>query len=252
MQTAPETTLRVANSEQVTLSLNVDAPLLRVSLEPRFGEARGITLTDGAFVFPYYDDPDMVKVTWYGENGEKFKTYVEVVSRHYFDLDDLRLYGDNMDDFDELPEGVLYMARQAATEVVEQAAHRSWVHRIGRTKDFGHLFWLADNDVYQLLTEGYQLVSDCQVKPDGTAHVPFPVWVEYLYGMETIPAQVSRATLQLAAYMLRPSNRPLGATGESTDAGYIHFTTAGRDGATDIPEVNAAIIQFGRGERVLW
>ena len=67
-----------------------------------------------------------------------------------------------------------------------------------------------------------------------------------------MPEAVSRAVLELAAYMLRPSNRPIGATGESTDAGYIHFTTAGRDGATAIPEVNAAIQQFGAGERFLW
>ena len=67
-----------------------------------------------------------------------------------------------------------------------------------------------------------------------------------------MPAEVSRAVLELAAFMLRPSNRPVGATGESSDAGYIHFTTAGRDGATSIPEVNAAIEQFGWGRRCVW
>ena len=81
---------------------------------------------------------------------------------------------------------------------------------------------------------------------------PFPKWVEYTYGAEEMPAEVSRAVLELAAYTLRPSNRPIGATGESTDAGYIHFTTAGRDGATAIPEVNAAIETFGAGGRLLW
>lgn len=112
--------------------------------------------------------------------------------------------------------------------------------------------YLAHNDVCELLTDGYRLVSDCQVERDGSASRPFPVWVEYLYGRDRMPAQVSRAVLELAAYMLRPTNRPIGATGESTDAGYIHFTTAGRDGATDIPEVNAAIEQFGRGVRYVW
>ncbi len=252
MKTAPETTTRVANAETVSLSLDVSAPLLRVRLTPRLGEGRAIALEDGAFTFPYYDAPDVVKVEWYGEDGEKYNSYVEVVSRQYFDLDALKAYGDNQDDFDQLPEETLYAARQAATEVIEEAARRSWVHRIGRTKDYGHISYLEHNDVYQLLTDGYQLVSDCQVRNDHTHPQPYPVWVEYEYGADVMPAQISRAALELAAYMLRPSNRPLGATGESTDAGYIHFTTAGRDGATDIPEVNAAIGMFGRGARVLW
>lgn len=255
MLTAPETTTRIANSEAVSLSLDVDTPLSQVRLVPRFGGERVLPLVDGAFTFPHIEAPDSVKLEWLDENETKrFTSYVEVVSRHYFRLADIRCYGDGQDDFAAMSDDVLCKARQAATEVFEQGANRSFVHRIGRTKDYGRdrLLNLAHNDVYELLTDGYRLVSDCQIEPDGSVAQPFPVWVEYLYGADEIPAQVSRAVLELAAYMLRPSNRPVGATGESTDAGYIHFTTAGRDGATDIPEVNAAIEQFGRGERCLW
>lgn len=255
MLVTPETTVRIANSEALSLSLDVDVPLSGVKLVPRFGAERVLTLEDGSFVFPVLDAPDSVKIEWFGTDGGKlFTTYADVVSAHYFHLDALMGYGNGQDDFDELSDEVLYQARQAATEVFEQNANRSFVHRIGRTKDYGTqpMFYLAHNDVYELLTEGYRLMSDCQVEPDGTVAQPFPVWVEYLYGADQMPAQVSRAVLELAAYMLRPTNRPVGATGESTDAGYIHFTTAGRDGATDIPEVNAAIEQFGRGGRYVW
>lgn len=255
MLIAPETTVRVANSEAVLLKLDVDAVLAEARLVPRLGGERVLSLEEGAFTFPVLDAPDTVKVEWLGSDGSKlFTSYSEVVSTHYFRLEALKGYGGGQDDFDELADEALYQARQAATEVFEQNANRSFVHRIGRTKDYGrqNLLYLAHNDVYELLTDGYRLVSDCQTERDGTMPQPFPVWVEYLYGADRMPAQVSRAVLELAAYMLRPTNRPIGATGESTDAGYIHFTTAGRDGATDIPEVNAAIEQFGRGVRHVW
>lgn len=255
MLTAPETTTRVANSERIALSLDVDTSLSEVRLVPRFGGERVFPLDNGAFELPHMEAPDSVKLEWLDGDGSKlFTSYVEVVSRHYFKLDDLKGYGDGQDDFGGLADETLYQARQAAAEVFEESAHRSFVRRIGRTKDYGRekLLYLAHNDVYELLTEGYRLASDCQVESDGTAARPFPVWVEYLYGSDRMPAQVSRAVLELAAYMLRPTNRPIGATGESTDAGYIHFTTAGRDGATDIPEVNAAIQQFGREVRYVW
>lgn len=255
MLTAPETTTRIANSEAVSLSLDVDSSLSQVRLVPRFGGEQVLPLVDGAFDFPYIDAPDSVKLEWLDAEGRKlFTSYAEVVSTHYFRLAALKGYGDGQDDFDQLPDDLLYQARQAATEIFEENAHRAFVHRIGRTKDYGkeRLLYLVHNDVYELLTEGYRLASDCQVEPDGSVAQPFPVWIEYLYGCDQMPAQVSRAVLELAAYMLRPTNRPIGATGESTDAGYIHFTTAGRDGATDIPEVNAAIEQFGRGERFVW
>lgn len=175
-----------------------------------------------------------------------------MVSRHYFRLDALKGYGDGQDEFDKLPEETLFQARQAATDVFERNARRSFVARIGRTKDYGRerCVTLEHGDVRELLTEGYELASDCQAVP--VACFPRPCWVEYVYGYEELPAQVSRAVLELAAYMLRPSNRPIGATGESTDAGFIRFTTAGQDGATDIPEVNAAIEQFGRGANLVW
>ena len=251
MKVMPDTTIRVASSEAVSLELGVDAELGEVRLLPKFGEEIVLPLDDNAFDWPILAAPNAVTVEWRapGSDEAAFKTAVEVVSRHYFALDQLRGYGDGRDDFDALPEEKLWAARQAATDVFEEAAHRSFVARIGRAKDYGRDGLLAvDHDVREILTEGYFQASDSYLSR-GRSCKPFPRWVEYVYGAACMPAEVSRAVLELAAYTLRPSNRPIGATGESTDAGYIHFTTAGRDGATAIPEVNAAIAMFGAGER---
>ncbi len=254
MKVAPYTTIRVANSEAVSLELDVTAELGEVRLLPRFGDETVLPLDGNAFDWPILTAPNTVTVEWRAPGSEDaaFKTYAEVVPCHYFPLSALKGYGDGRDDFHELPDETLWAARQAATDVFEEAAHRSFVARIGRTKDYGRDGLLAaSHDLREILTEGYVQASDSYiVRTDACG--PFPKWAEYVYGAESIPAAVSSAVLDLAAYTLRPSNRPIGATGESTDAGYIHFTTAGRDGATAIPEVNAAIQAFGAGVRVLW
>lgn len=257
MRIVPDMHLRIANSEKVRISLDCDCDLEHVKLNPRFGENVRIDLEeDGSFDFPRFAAPDTVVIEWYEKKAKDpvFENTVDVVSRHYFTLEALRDYGDDRDDFDDLPEEALFMARQAATEVFERNAGRSFVHLIGRTKDFGFddLIQLEHGDVYELLSHGYQQVSDCQLVRLSNHCIPMPNWIEYLYGADSVPAEVSRAVLELAAYSLRPSNRPIGASGESTDAGYIHFTIAGRDGATSIPEVNAAIEQFGRGRQYAW
>ena len=256
MKVAPYTTIRVANSEAVSLELDVTADLGTVRLLPRFGEETVLPLDGKAFDWPTTEiaAPNAVIVEWRAPGSEDaaFRCYVEVVSRHYFPLDALKGYGDGRDDFEALPDETLWVARQAATDVFEEASHRSFVERIGRTKDYGRDGLLAaSHDLREVLTDGYAQESDSYLKRTGACG-PFPKWVEYIFGADEIPSAVSSAVLDLAAYTLRPSNRPIGATGESTDAGYIHFTTAGRDGATAIPEVNAAIQMFGAGERFAW
>lgn len=255
MRTMPDATARVANAEAASLELGVDAELAEVRLLPRDGGETVIALDGRAFDLPLMASPDVVTVEWRAPGSEEaaFTSYVEVVSRHYFALDQLKGYGDGRDDFGSLPDDTLAAARQAATDVFEEACGRSFVARIGRARDYGRgeLMHLPHHDVREVLTEGYAQASDSLLERlPGCG--PFPQWVEYVYGAQAMPAEVSRAVLDLAAYTLRPSNRPIGATGESTDAGYIHFTTAGRDGATAIPEVNAAIEMFGAGRLSLW
>lgn len=253
MKVYPDASLRLVAGDSMELQAGFTPA--RAVVTPTLGDPVEVAASDGSVVFPSIHVPNVCTVGFYAEGGEEAGAvvYVEAVSRHYFPLDALSAFGDGRDGFDELPEEVLFAARQAATEVFERGAQRSFVRRLGRTKDYGRnqFLHLMHNDCYQLVTEGYHQVSGSQVQRlvDGIA---FPAWVQYEYGVDEVPSEVSRSVLELAAYMLRPSNRPIGATGESTDAGYIHFTTAGRDGVTDIPEVNAAMEQFGAGETYLW
>lgn len=254
MKVQPDTLTVVANNEAVSLELDVDAELSGVRLLPRFGDQATAALVGNAFDFPKFDAPNVVAVEWLASGSDEaaYVTTVDVISRQYFTLDQLRSFGDGRDEFYELPDEALYMARQAATEVFEQAARRSFVERLGATRDYGRRGLLAvRHDVRTLITQGYRQASDSYLEREPGCG-PFPRLVEYTYGAAYMPAEVSMAVLELAAYTLRPANRPIGATGESTDAGYIHFTTAGRDGATAIPEVNAAIQAFGAGDHWVW
>ena len=252
MKIAPNSTIRIANSEAVSLELAADAELSEVKLTPRFGDAVTIPLAAGMFDFPTFAAPNLVKVEWFAADSEEasYENAAEVVSSQYFTLDELRAY-DERDDFAELADEVLWSARQAATDIFEEAARRCFVERIGYLKDYGRgPLIAASHDLRSIETDGYAIESDSYIRR--TQCGEHPVTVEYTYGADAMPAAVSKAVLDLAAYMLRPSNRPIGATGESTDAGYIHFTIAGRDGATAIPEVNAVIEQFGAGEKFVW
>lgn len=251
MIVTPDNRICIGNDEPMTLTASVDGAS-KVELRPRFADVVTYDLEDGAFTFPHMSVPEQVEIRWQDEEGNTLYTsYAEVVSRHYFPLQSIRTYGNGMDDFSELTDDQLYAARQAATETFEENAHRAFVQRLGRTKDYGRseLVELNHRDVDTVITQGYVQVSDCQLERDGSSVEPFPRWVDYIYGYDYPPTVISEAVLMLACYILRPSNRPLGATGESSDAGYIHFTTAGRDGATAIPEVNAVIEQFGAGLR---
>lgn len=256
MKVRPGATVHVSSSEGAILELDSDIAVTAARLVPRVADPVEIDLDAGKLAWPDIPAPDVVYVKWLADASDEHAACtarVVVASRHYFELSQLKSYGDGRDDFGSRPDEELAAARQAATEVFEEAASRAFVPRIGSTKDYGRgdLLALKHHDVRELLTDGYEQASGSQLsRLPGCG--PFPMLVEYEYGLDDVPAEVSRAVLDLAAYTLRPSNRPIGATGESTDAGYIHFTTAGRDGATAIPEVNAAIELFGAGKRYVW
>lgn len=261
MKVMPDTTIRIANAEAVSLELDVDTRLGAVRLLPRLGAVREIPLTGNAFDFPKFTPPDAVKIEWLEASGSDeavFASSAEVVSRHYFSISDLRDYGDGQDDFEDVekyPDARLWSVRQAAEESFEKAARRSFVRRLGTTRDYGRdmFITLEHCDVERLISKGYALVSDCQVERDLSYFGErFPRDIEYVYGAGDIPSKVSEAVLVLAAYYLRPSNTADRATGESSDAGYIHFTLAGINGATSLPEVNATADQFGRSGAFIW
>lgn len=242
MRVKPYSTLRIAYTDSVTLEPEAEAAPTRAALLQGDGVMLEYRVEDGSLALPKIYPPNRVRINWYQGDVLLFATYLAVVTRHYFAIDQLKAM-DDVDDFSEKTEEEFWAARQSATEIFERNARRSFVQQMGTTETFeGGFVWLDHNDVHEVLTPGWALVSDCQaVGPDGRAII------RYRYGLTEVPERVSEAVLMLAAYYLRPSATPDRATGESTDAGFIRYTLAGKDGATGLPEVDAAIEQFGRG-----
>lgn len=241
MRVKPYSTLRIAYTDSLTLEPETEAAPDRAALLQGDGVADEHKVEGGALKLPRIYAPNTVRINWYQGEDLLFTTFLVVVTRHYFDIGQLKAM-DEMDDFSHKTEEEFWAARQSATEIFERNARRSFVQQMGTTETFeGGFVWLNHNDVREVVTPGWELVSDCQAKgPEGRATI------RYRYGLSEVPERVSEAVLALAAYYLRPSATPDRATGESTDAGFIRYTLAGKDGATGLPEVDAAIEQFGR------
>ena len=252
MKIAPDSHVRVANGEAASFELCADAALTKVILRPgASADAQEITLDGGKLKLPKFDAcPAIVKAAWFADGSEDaaFQSTFEIVPRHYFAIDRLKSYGDGTDDFSMKSDEELWAARQAATETFELNAKRTFVRRCGCTKVYSPWRYveLDDCDVDCIESPGYaRLVSDCQVAVNGRFEGE-PCEIKYVYGTGHVPARVSQAVLDLDAYYLRSDVVPSRAVGEATDAGFLRFTIAGRDGATGLPEVDAIIEQFGR------
>lgn len=241
MRVKPYSTLRIAYTDSLTLEPDTEAAPTRAAVLQGDGVTLEYPVKDGSLTLPKIFAPNTARINWYKGNDRLFTTYLVIVARHYFDIAQLKAM-DDVDDFSDKTEEEFWAARQSATEIFEKNARRSFVQQMGVTETYqGGFVWLDHNDVHEVLTPGWQLVSDCQaVGPEGRATI------RYRYGLTEVPERVSEAVLALAAYYLRPSATPDRATGESTDAGFIRYTLAGKDGATGLPEVDAAIEQFGR------
>ena len=185
---------------------------------------------------------------------------VEYASAHYFSLDELRSYGQagQTDDFSSFPAEALFWARQAATETFERNAGVCYVQRKAKLLVpilSSRMVTLQPATVEASAKDddgdpvALDMLTDRQAILRGWWHGG--VTVTFTHG-RIMAEPVKRAVLKLAANYLRPLNRPEQATGESSDYGYITYTLAGRDGATGIPEVDAAIKQFGVTWPVVW
>lgn len=251
MKIAPDSTLRVAYGETASFELSVDAEITKVCLRLDGADAQEIELSKGGLVLPRsFQPPAIVQAAWFADGSKDAIAYTtfEIVSRHYFELDQLKNYGDGTDDFSDKTEEQLWAVRQAATETFEQNAKRSFVHRCGSTRVYGSPSFveLDDCDVYEIVSPSTaKLVSDCQVRVRDNYGSDIGR-ISYKYGADALPYRVSIAVLDLAAYYLRADVVSSRAVGEATDAGFLRFTIAGRDGATGLPEVDSVIEQFGR------
>lgn len=77
------------------------------------------------------------------------------------------------------------------------------------------------------------------------------VEVLYEHGLPSVPGDIEYAAMLLAKNTIQPSSTPSRATSISTDNGSFRLSTAGRDGRTGIPEVDAALERYGAGSSLV-
>lgn len=183
----------------------------------------------------------------------EISTVLDVVSAHLCSISDIRSYnaGANVDNFEDAelyPNDMVFKARAIATQIIEDACNVFFSQRRRSCNVLAPvpLFSLPHCrvDTVSASNGSVDLVSDCQVKLCEVSE--YPVELSYVCGYKQTPPDVSAAVVKLTASILRPLNRPECATGESSELGYITYTLAGRDGATGIPDVDAAIQRYKR------
>ena len=204
-------------------------------------DGASLGVTDGVVAVPALAAPSVGMLTFTKGGEDVASCILESVSAHYFPLE--TFLSDPVDDFSDMSDEQLWDARERAVEVFERNAGRSFVEHIAvETVVTDGFVELLHCDVSEILfPDSFSLVSDCQAEgPAGAQRI------EYRWGCKSVPTAVAQAVYALASYYLRPDVTPSRATGEATEAGFLRFSLAGRDGATGLPEVDAIIEQFGR------
>ena len=186
--------------------------------------------------------------------GVEVMARVQVVAAHPVSIDGLKAYRPELYGLNRLPDEELFEGRARAVEQFERAAARCFVPVMEtvlvRASGRGPQA-LPVCDVSRVLSAecagesvGVWLESDCRAEidaPEGSLAA-----LCLVHGKAVCPAEVADAVTMLAAWNIVPSQVPANALSESTDAGTLRYTVAGRDGATALPEVNAAIGRWGR------
>jgi hypothetical protein len=193
----------------------------------------------------------------------------EVVGGFLFTVAELRAADPVLADTAKYPQAALEAAREAAEERLEElcgVAFRPRGARETRSGDGTARLLLGEVEPTRLVSVSIdrgagpvaltaEEVADVRLEPWGEAvRLTKGVWdrgvrnvaVLYERGVALAPEPVRRAALTLAKAALIRSPVPDRATAESTEAGTIRYSIAGRDGPTGYPEVDAVVEQFGR------
>lgn len=229
---------------------------------------------------------DLYEFTWTGTVDTVTVVWtetVELVGGYLFELPALRAMDRVFSDIDKYPTDTLKEVRSQVEDVIEgpRAANVAFVPRgrrvvLGSTQ-YGKLVGgtaahpaISAKSAYGLQLPDYELRSVYSAKVNGvgltesevSALVPDDnmIWrsghnwpaghqnieVHYTHGLNQVPGAITRAALILAREYLVKSDLPGRATATSIGDQMFRLTIAGRDGVTGIPDVDAAIDQFGR------
>lgn len=193
---------------------------------------------------------------------------IELVGGYVFEIADLREQ-DRTFTVEKYPTETLREVRGWVEDVIEgpRAANVAFVPRSSRVTIDGTgrtslvLPDLNVREVYAVSVDGVAW-TDAQIAKltvdDGVlwlaSGAPFYMWpaghrnitLHYSHGHDRAPGAITRAALMLAKEYLVKSDVPGRATATSIGDQLFRLTIAGRDGVTGLPDVDAAIDQFGR------
>lgn len=197
-----------------------------------------------------------VETTW--------TSHVELVGGYLFEIADLRAEDRAFENVDKYPTDDLRTVRTWVEDVIEgpRAAAVAFVPRSRRIAINGTgrtalmVPDLALRTVESVTVDGQpwtpEQVATLTVDdgviwateswPEGVRNIE----VHYTHGHDTPPGAITRAALMLAREYLVKSDIPGRATATSIGDQMFRLTIAGRDGVTGLPDVDAAIAQFGR------
>lgn len=212
---------------------------------------------------------DALRAVWDAsdDNGGALRWFsdAEIVGGFMFEIADLRDQ-DRTFTLDKYPSPVLREVRSWVEDVIEgpRAANVAFVPRSARITIDGsgtHTLPLPNLDVrevYAVTVNGtaWTEAELAQITPaDGLLFLEWgKIWpggkrnitLHYSHGLDRPPGAITRAGLMLAREYLVKSDVPGRATATSIGDQLFRLTIAGRDGVTGIPDVDAAIDQFGR------
>lgn len=200
---------------------------------------------------------------------------VELVGGFIFEIAQLRAFDRAFENVEKYPSALLHEIRSQVEDVIEgpRAANVAFVPR-GRRITTGGSARLATGGQYAIRLPDFELRTAYAVTADGTAFTndeinrliaddnllwrtrPWPeghrnIAIHYAHGLDSVPGAITRAALILAREHLVRSDLPARATATSIGDQMFRLTIAGRDGVTGIPDVDAAIDQFGRKEYLI-
>lgn len=219
-----------------------------------------------------------------GSTAVSWTDSTDLVGGYLFELADLRALDRAFTALDKYPTAALKVVRDQVEDVIEgpRAAQVAFVPRgrrvtlDGNAPDLnrGYFPLMYGTDFRDLIAPDFEISSLYSAAINGTAltvnelasvsisdnvlhrsaGVQWPAWpfgrnnieLHYVHGYDRTPGAITRAALILAREYLVKSDLPGRATATSIGDQMFRLTIAGRDGYTGIPDVDAAIDQFGR------
>ncbi len=231
---------------------------------PVVTEAGALTFNLAASSVPRLDTYRAVWNATVGIADQEWATDFEIVGDFIVDVADIRGFDRAFADAEKYPDDYVRGCRDQIEEQLEENGMCAFRPRGARETLSGNgmsRLVLRNCDVrgiYSIAIDGVPLTSDelAAVRFAGNVlhrdMLPWPrgfasITVHYSYGFDRAPGPIRRAALILAKEHIVPSTTlPARATASTIGEMQYRITIAGRDGFTGIPDVDAAINQFGR------